>query len=101
MQRRFEHASRHLRTKYGTAIFNAVATIAVSLTVEACQPTIAREKQTALSRAHSVFSPFLRMPNQAELEAFAAARVSRAMRLAVIAAARAPLSFSAVANAPS
>jgi hypothetical protein len=41
------------------------------------------------------------MPNQSELEAFAAAKVSRAMRLAVIAAARAPLFISAVANAPS
>ena len=47
------------------------------------------------------FPVFLQVPNQAELEAFAAARVSRAMRLAVIAAARAQLSISAVANAPS
>ena len=66
-----------------------------------CRPTIAREKQTALSRAHAVLSQFLRTPNQAELEAFAAAKVSRAMRLAVIAAARAPWSFLAVATAPS
>jgi hypothetical protein len=29
-----------------SAIFNAVVTIAVSFTVEACQPTIAREKQS-------------------------------------------------------
>ena len=28
------------------AIFNAVVTIAVSLTVAACQPTITREKQS-------------------------------------------------------
>src|SRR5262245_19979063 len=38
--------------------------------------------------------------DQAELDDLAAARVSRAMRMAVIAAACAPLSFSVVANAP-
>jgi hypothetical protein len=72
----------------------------VSLTVGARQRTIAREKLTAPSSAPAVFWPFLRMPNQAELEAFAAAKVSRAMRLAVIAAAREPVFVSAVANAP-
>jgi hypothetical protein len=39
--------------------------------------------------------------NQAELEAFAAAKVSRAMRLAVIAAARAGLAVLAAASTPS
>jgi hypothetical protein len=42
-----------------------------------------------------------RHSNQAELEAFAAANVSRAMRLAVIPAVRAVLPTSAVAKAPS
>lgn len=40
-------------------------------------------------------------PNQPEREAFAAAKVSRAMRLAVIAAVRAGSAVLAVANAPS
>jgi hypothetical protein len=51
------------------------------------------EQRAGVARQHR--------PDQAELEAFATARVSRAMRLAVIAAARAGSAVPAVANAPS